>query len=51
MGSFIKLSNFVRIAPYLELFKQGLVVTLLLSFFTVASRPWECALLVLPQPT
>jgi len=35
MGSFIKLSNFVRIAPYLELFKQGLVVTLLLSFFTV----------------
>ncbi len=35
MGSFIKFSNFARVAPYLELFKQGLVVTILLSFFTV----------------
>ena len=35
MGSFIKISNFVRIAPYLELFKQGLIVTVMLSLLTV----------------
>ena len=35
MGSFIKLSNFARVAPYLELFKQGVVVTILLSLLTV----------------
>lgn len=35
MGSFIKLSNFVKIAPYAELFGQGLLITVLLSLFTV----------------
>ncbi len=35
MGSFIKISNFARIAPYLELFKQGLLVTVMLSLLTV----------------
>lgn len=35
MGSFIKLSNFARVAPYLELFKQGLIVTIMLSLLTV----------------
>lgn len=35
MDQFIKLSNFSKIAPYMELFKQGLLVTVLLSLFTV----------------
>lgn len=35
MDSFIKLSNFSKIAPYAELFWQGLLVTVLLSLFTV----------------
>ena len=35
MDSFIKLSNFPRILPYAELFKQGIVVTILLSLLTV----------------
>lgn len=35
MGSFIKLENFARITPYFELFKQGLLVTVLLSLLTV----------------
>ncbi len=35
MGSFIQLKNFARIVPYAELFKQGLLVTVLLSFLTV----------------
>lgn len=35
MDSFIKLSNFSKIAPYAELFGQGLLVTILLSLFTV----------------
>ena len=35
MDSFIKLSNFGKIAPYALLFRQGLLVTVLLSLFTV----------------
>lgn len=35
MDQFIKLSNFSKIAPYAQLFRQGLLVTVLLSFFTV----------------
>lgn len=35
MDSFIKWSNFSRIAPYADLFEQGLAVTVLLSLFTV----------------
>ena len=35
MDSFIKLSNFGNIAPYAQLFWQGLLVTVLLSLFTV----------------
>ena len=35
MGGFIKLSNFAKIAPYAQLFWQGLLVTVLLSLFTV----------------
>lgn len=36
MGSFIQLENFPKIAPYMQLFWQGLLVTVLLSVFTVA---------------
>ena len=36
MDSFIKLANFGKIAPYAQLFRQGLLVTVLLSMFTVA---------------
>ena len=36
MDGFIKLSNFSLIAPYAELFRQGMLVTVLLSLFTVA---------------
>ena len=36
MDSFIKLSNFGKSAPYAQLFRQGLLVTVLLSLFTVA---------------
>ena len=35
MDQFIKLSNFSKIAPYAQLFKQGILVTILLSLFTV----------------
>ena len=35
MDSFIQLDNFVKIMPYTQLFKQGLLVTVLLSLFTV----------------
>ena len=35
MGQFIQLENFSKIAPYMQLFKQGLLVTVLLSLFTV----------------
>lgn len=35
MDQFIKLSNFSKIAPYAQLFRQGLLVTILLSLFTV----------------
>jgi len=35
MDSFIKLSNFSKISPYTSLFCQGLLVTVLLSLFTV----------------
>lgn len=35
MDSLIKLSNFSKVAPYAELFWQGLLVTVLLSLFTV----------------
>lgn len=36
MDQFIKWSNFSKIAPYAVLFKQGILVTVLLSLFTVA---------------
>lgn len=36
MGSFINMSNFSKIVPYAELFIQGMLVTVLLSLFTVA---------------
>ncbi len=35
MDQLFKLSNFSKIAPYAELFRQGLLVTVLLSLFTV----------------
>ena len=35
MDSFIKLSNFSKILPYVQLFRQGMFVTVLLSLFTV----------------
>lgn len=35
MGSFIQISNFPKILPYAQLFEQGLLVTVLLSLFTV----------------
>ena len=35
MNQFIKWSNFSKIAPYAQLFQQGLLVTILLSLFTV----------------
>ena len=35
MDSFIKISNFAKIVPYMEMFRNGLTVTVLLSFFTV----------------
>lgn len=35
MDSFIQLSNFPKIAPYAKLFEQGMLVTVLLSLFTV----------------
>ena len=35
MDSFIQLENFSKIVPYAELFRQGLLVTVLLSVFTV----------------
>ncbi len=36
MGTFIQLDNFSKIIPYAKLFEQGLIVTVLLSVFTVA---------------
>ncbi|MGN8632319.1 amino acid ABC transporter permease [Blautia sp. HCP3S3_G3] len=36
MDSFIKFSNFSKILPYAQLFRQGMLVTILLSLFTVA---------------
>ncbi len=35
MDSFIKLSNFPKLLPYAQLFWQGILVTVLLSIFTV----------------
>jgi polar amino acid transport system permease protein len=35
MGSFIQLDNFSKIAPYAQLFIQGMVVTVLMSLLTV----------------
>lgn len=35
MGTFIKLENFPKVAEYSELFVQGLIITILLSVFTV----------------
>ena len=35
MGGFIKLSNFSKIAPYMDMFREGLMVTVLMSLFTV----------------
>ena len=40
MDSFIKLSNFGKIAPYAQLFRQGLLVTVLLS--SVYGCYWFC---------
>ena len=36
MSHFVQWSNFSKIAPYAELFQQGIIVTVLLSVFTVA---------------
>ena len=35
MGGFIKLSNFSKIVPYMSMFREGLMVTVLMSIFTV----------------
>ncbi len=35
MDQFVQLDNFSKIAPYAQLFKQGMLVTILLSLFTV----------------
>ena len=35
MGNLVKLENFSKIQPYMKLFGQGIVVTVLLSVFTV----------------
>lgn len=35
MSQFVQWSNFGKIAPYAELFRQGIIVTVLLSVFTV----------------
>ena len=35
MDSFINLSNFPKLLPYAQLFWQGILVTVLLSIFTV----------------
>ena len=35
MGNFIQLKNFEALLPYANMFKEGLIVTLLLAFFTV----------------
>ena len=35
MNHFIQLSNFSKIVPYAQMFEQGVVVTILLSLFTV----------------
>ena len=35
MSNFIQWANFPKILPYAQLFQQGLVVTVLLSLFTV----------------
>lgn len=36
MDQFIQMENFAKIAPYAKLFQQGVIVTVLLSLFTVA---------------
>ncbi|RKM56985.1 amino acid ABC transporter permease [Butyrivibrio sp. X503] len=36
MDSFVQLENFGRLAPYSQLFIQGIIVTVMLSVFTVA---------------
>ena len=36
MGGLIKLSNFAKLAPYAEMFGQGLAITVMLSIGTVA---------------
>ena len=35
MENFIKLENFSKILPYMQMFKEGLAITILLAFFTV----------------
>ena len=35
MGGFIKLSNFSKVLPYMSMFREGLMVTILMSVFTV----------------
>ncbi len=36
MSNFIQLENFTKLTPYISLFGQGIVVTVMLSLFTVA---------------
>ena len=36
MGGLIKLSNFAKLAPYAEMFGQGLAIPVMLSIGTVA---------------
>ena len=35
MGSFIQLKNFEALLPHANMFKEGLITTVLLAFFTV----------------
>lgn len=35
MGTFIQLENFKKLLPYADMFKEGLIVTVLLALFTV----------------
>ncbi len=44
MEHFIQLSNFAKITPYAQLFKQGLLVTVLLSLFTTTIYLWLISL-------
>ncbi len=35
MGTFVQLENFEKLLPYVDMFKEGLVVTVMLALFTV----------------